>query len=140
MFLISLFSSAAISHGGIHFHHIFGFFLHLLLSLWGLTFVSTLHLLGVSVGDTDEVGVGNAKGGGLGKDDEEVELLGHLGVSVGLWVTLSSENGIVLVDEYVVADDPNGNQSGGDDSEHAGSEKFTSAGGSILGEENNKEA
>jgi len=96
--------------------------------------------LGVSVGDTDEVGVGNAKGGGLGKDDEEVELLGHLGVSVGLWVTLSSENGVVLVDEYVVADDPDGNQSGGDDSEHAGSEEFASGGGGILGEENNKEA
>ena len=108
--------------------------------LLGLTFISTLHLLGVSVGDTDEVGVGNAKGGGLGKDDEEVELLGHLGVGVGLWVTLTSEDGVVLVDEYVVADDPDGNQSGGDDSEHAGSEKFTSAGSGILGEENNKEA
>lgn len=140
MFLISLFSSAAISHGGIHFHHIFGFFLHLLLSLWGLTFVSTLHLLGVSVGDTDEVRVGNTEGGGLSKDDEEVELLGHLGVSVGLWVTLSSEDGVVLVDEYIVADNPDGNQGGGDDSEHAGGEEFSSAGSGVLGEENNEEA
>jgi len=139
VFLISLFSSAAISHGGIHFHHIFGFILHLVI-LWGLTLVSTLHFLGVSVGDTDEVRVGNTEGGGLGKDDEEVELLGHLGVSVGLWVTLSSENGVVLVDEYIVADDPDGNQGGGDDSEHAGGEEFSSAGGSVLGEENNEEA
>ena len=102
--------------------------------------IRALHLLGVSVGDTDEVGVSNAKSGGLGKHDEEVELLGHLWVSVGLWVTLSSENSVVLVDEYVVADDPDGNQGGGDDSEHAGGEKFSSGGGGVLGEENNKEA
>lgn len=71
MFLISLFSSVAVSHGGIHFH-----ILWLLLFLsWSLTLISALHFLGVSVGDTDEVGVGNAKGGGLGKNDEEVELL-----------------------------------------------------------------
>jgi len=57
-----------------------------------------------------------------------------------LWVTLSSEDSVVLVNEYIVADDPDGNQSGGDDSEHAGSEKFTSGGGGILGEENNEEA
>ena len=139
MFLIWLITSSALSHGGIHFH-VFSFLLLLLFLSWSFTFVSTLHFLGVSVGDTDEVGVGNAKGGGLGKDDEEVELLGHLGVSVGLWVTLSSEDGVVLVDEYVVADDPNGNQGGGDDSEHAGGEKFSSAGGGVLGEENNEEA
>ena len=138
MFLISLFSSAPFSHGGIHFH-IFSF-LHLFFLSWWLTFISTLHLLGVSVGDTDEVGVGNTEGSGLGKDDEEVELLRHLGVSVGLWVTLSSEDGVVLVDEYIVADDPDGNQGGGDDSEHAGGEKFSSAGGGVLGEENNEEA
>ena len=96
--------------------------------------------MGVSVGDTDEVGVSNAKGGGLGKDDEEVELLGHLGVSVGLWVTLASEDGVVLVNEYVVADNPDGNQSGGNDSEHAGGEKFSSGGSGVLGEENNEEA
>jgi len=138
VFLISLISSAALSHGGIHFHF-FGF-LHLLLFSWRLTFVSTLHFLGVSVGDADEVSISNTEGGGLGKDDEEVELLGHLGVSVGLWVTLSSENGVVLVDEYIVADDPDGNQGGGDDSEHAGGEEFSSAGGSVLGEENNEEA
>jgi len=96
--------------------------------------------LSVSVGDTDEVGVGDAKSGGLGKDNEEIELLGHLGVSIGLWVTLSSEDGVVLVDEYIVADDPNGNQSGGDDSEHAGGEELSSGGGGVLGEENNEEA
>ena len=96
--------------------------------------------MGVSVSDTDEVGVGNTKSGGLGKDDEEVELLGHLGVSVGLWATLASEDGVVLVNEYVVADNPDGNQSGGDDSEHAGGEKFSSGGGGVLGEENNEEA
>ena len=44
-------------------------------------------------------------------DDEEVELLGHLGVSVGLWVTLASEDGVVLVNENVVADNPYGDQS-----------------------------
>ena len=53
---------------------------------------------------------------------------------------MSSENSVVLVDEYVVADDPDGNQGGGDDSEHAGGEKFSSGGGGVLGEENNKEA
>jgi len=53
---------------------------------------------------------------------------------------LSSEDCVVLVDEYVVADDPDGNQGSGDNSEHAGSEKFSSAGSGILGEENNKEA
>ena len=57
-----------------------------------------------------------------------------------MWVTLSSENSVVLVDEYVVADDPDGNQGGGDDSEHAGGEKLSSGGGGVLGEENNKEA
>jgi hypothetical protein len=57
-----------------------------------------------------------------------------------LWVTLSSEDGIVLVDEYVVADDPDGDQSSRDNSEHAGGEKFSSAGSGVLGEENNKEA
>ena len=122
MFLISLFSSLAVSlfhWGGL----LLLFFLN---SLWSFTLIGTLHLLGVSVGDADEVGVSNAKGGSLGKHDEEVELLGHLGVSVGLWVTLSSENGVVLVDEYVVADDPHGNQGGGDDSEHAGGEKLSS--------------
>ena len=123
MFLISLFSSAVVSHG---FFHGGGHFFLLFFLNWSFTLISTLHLLGVSVGDADEVGVSNAKGGGLGKDNEEVELLGHLGVSVGLWVTLSSENSVVLVDEYVVADDPDGNQSSGDDSEHAGGEKFSS--------------
>ena len=137
MFLISLFSSISDSHG---FFHGGGHFFLLFFLNWSFTLISTLHLLGVSVGDADEIGVSNAKGGGLGKDDEEVEFLGHLGVSVSLWVTLSSEDGVVLVDEYVVADDPEGDQGGGDDSEHAGGEKFSSAGGGILGEENNKEA
>ena len=86
----------------------------------------SLHVISVSVGNADEVGVSNAKGGGLGKDDEEVELLGHLGVGVGLWVTLSSEDGIVLVDENVVANNPDSDQSSGDDSEHASSEKLSS--------------
>jgi len=137
LFLISLFSSISDSHG---FFHGGGHFFLLFFLNWSFTLISTLHLLGVSVGDADEIGVSNAKGGGLGKDDEEVEFLGHLGVSVSLWVTLSSEDGVVLVDEYVVADDPEGDQGGGDDSEHAGGEKFSSAGGGILGEENNKEA
>ena len=106
----------------------------------GIFSILSLHFVSVSVGDADEVGVGDAKGGGLGKNDEEVELLGHLGVGVGLWVTLSSEDGVVLVDENVVADNPDGNQGGGDDSEHAGSEKFSSAGSGILSEENDKEA
>ena len=138
MFLISLFSSVAVSHGGIHFTLLWGLIL-LFFLLWFLILIGALHLLGVSVGDTDEVGVGNAKSGGLGKDDEEVELLGHLGVSVSLWVTLSSENGVVLVDEYVVADDPDGNQGGGDDCENASSEESSSGAGSILGEESNEE-
>ena len=138
MFLISLFSSVAVSHGGIHFTLLWGFIL-LFFLLWFLTLIGALHLLGVSVGDTDEVGEGNAKSGGLSKDDEEVELLGHLGVSVSLWVTLSSEDGVVLVDENVVADDPDGDQGEGDDSKNATSEKLSSGAGSILGEENNKE-
>jgi len=92
----------------------------------GFSLFFTLHVISVSVGNADEVGVGNAKGGGLGKDDEEVELFGHLGVGVGLWVTLSSEDGIVLVDEYVVANNPDSDQSSGDDSEHASSEKLSS--------------
>lgn len=57
-----------------------------------------------------------------------------------MWVTLSSEDGVVLVDENVVADDPEGNQGGGNNSEHAGSEKFSSAGSGVFSEENNKEA
>ena len=57
-----------------------------------------------------------------------------------MWVTLSSEDGIVLVDEYVVADNPDGDQSSRDNSEHAGGEKFSSAGSGVLGEENDKEA
>ena len=138
MFLISLFSSVAVSHGGIHFTLLWGLIL-LFFLLWFLTLIGALHLLGVSVGDTDEVGEGNAKSGGLSKDDEEVELLGHLGVSVSLWVTLSSEDGVVLVDENVVADDPDGDQGEGDDSKNATSEKLSSGAGSILGEENNKE-
>lgn len=138
MFLISLFSSVAVSHGGIHFTLLWGFIL-LFFLLWFLTLIGALHLLGVSVGDTDEVGEGNAKSGGLSKDDEEVELLGHLGVSVSLWVTLSSEDGVVLVDENVVADDPDGDQGEGDDSKNATSEELSSGAGSILGEENNKE-
>ena len=138
MFLISLFSSVAVSHGGIHFTLLWGLIL-LFFLLWFLTLIGALHLLGVSVGDTDEVGEGNAKSGGLSKDDEEVELLGHLGVSVSLWVTLSSEDGVVLVDENVVADDPDGNQGEGDDSKNATSEELSSGAGSILGEENNKE-
>jgi len=77
VFLISLFSSVAVSHGGIHFHVLGGITLFFLL-LWSLILIRALHLLGVSVGDTDEVGVSNAKSGGLGKHDEEVELLGHL--------------------------------------------------------------
>ena len=138
MFLISLFSSVAVSHGGIHFTLLWGLIL-LFFLLWFLTLIGALHLLGVSVGDTDEVGEGNAKSGGLGKDNEEVELLGHLGVSVSLWVTLSSEDGVVLVDENVVADDPDGDQGGGDDSKNASSEELSSGAGSILGEENNEE-
>ena len=83
--------------------------------------------MSVSVSNANEIGIGDAEGGGLGKNDEEVEFLGHFAVRVGLWVSLSGENGIVLVDEYVVADNPDGNQGGGDDSEHAGSEEFSSA-------------
>jgi hypothetical protein len=127
--------------------HFFGGWLLFLSSSWlffldggGIFSILSLHFVSVSVGNADEVGVGDAKGGGLGKNDEEVELLGHLGVGVGLWVTLSSEDGVVLVDENVVADNPDGNQGGGDDSEHASSEKFSSAGSGILSEENDKEA
>jgi len=98
----------------------------LLLFFHGFSLFLSLHVISVSVGDADEVGVGNAKGGGLGKDDEKVELFGHLGVGVGLWVTLSSEDGIVLVDENVVANNPDSDQSSGDDSEHASSEKLSS--------------
>jgi hypothetical protein len=57
-----------------------------------------------------------------------------------LWVTLSGKNGIVLVNEYVVADNPDGNQSSGNNSKHAGSEEFSSGKCNILGEEYNKEA
>lgn len=122
--------------GSGHFFSFWGFFSG---GFNGLFSILTLHLILVSRGNADEVGVGNAKGGGLGKDDEKVELLGHLGVCVGLWVTLSSKDGIVLVDENVVADDPNSGQGGGDDSEHASGVKFTSAGGGILSEEYNEE-
>ena len=60
MFLISLFSSVAVSHGGIHFTLLWGLIL-LFFLLWFLILIGALHLLGVSVGDTDEVGEGNAK-------------------------------------------------------------------------------
>ena len=103
-----------------------GWLFFFLLSFHGFGLFLSLHVISVSVGNADEVGVGNAKGGGLGKDDEEVELLGHLGVGVGLWITLSSEDGIVLVDENVVANNPDSDQSSGDDSEHASSEKLSS--------------
>jgi len=123
-----------------HLHHVIS---GLLLS-WLLCFLTliwrTLHVVSVSVGNADEVGVGNAKGSGLGKDDEKVEFLRHLAIGISLWVTLSSENSVVFVNENIVAHDPYGDQSGRNDSEHAGGEKFTSAGSGIFSEEYYKEA
>jgi hypothetical protein len=55
-------------------------------------------------------------------------------------VLQSSEEGIVLVDENVVANNPDSNQSSGDDSEHASSEKLSSGWGGVLGEDHDEEA
>ena len=42
--------------------------------LWVLLLV-TLHVVSVSVGNADKVGVGDAESGGLGKNHEQVEFL-----------------------------------------------------------------
>ena len=68
--------------------------------------VLALHVVGVSVGNTDEVGVGGAEGSGLSENNEEVELLGLLGVDVVTWVSHSGVNGISLVNPNVVGEDP----------------------------------
>lgn len=51
--------------------------------------VLALHVVGVSVAHADEVGIGSADDGGLSEHDEEVELLGLLGVDVLLGVAHS---------------------------------------------------
>ena len=51
--------------------------------------VLALHVICVSVGNADEVGVGSADGGGLSEHNEEIELLGLLGVNVVLGVAHS---------------------------------------------------
>ena len=56
-----------------------------------------------------------------------------------MWVTHSGVYAIFFVDPYVVAESPNSNEGGRDDSEHATGEKFSSGGLVILGEENDEE-
>ena len=99
----------------------------------------TLHVSGVSVADTDEVGEEGTDNGSLGKNLEDVVFLGNLGIFVGLWVTHSCVDAILLVDPDVVAESPNSNEGGRDDSEHATGEKLSSGGLGILGEENDEE-
>ena len=98
-----------------------------------------LHVVCVSVADADEVGVGSAENGGLSKDDEQVELLGLLGVDVVLWITHAGVDGVALVNPNVVAENPDAGEGGGDDSELAAHEKFSSGGLGVLGEENDEE-
>ena len=88
--------------------------------------ILALHVICVSVGNADEIGVGGADDGGLGEDNEEVELLGLLGVNVLLWITHSGVDGVTLVNPNVVGDDPDAGEGGGDDSELAGDEKLSS--------------
>lgn len=102
--------------------------------------VLALHVVGVSVGNADEISVGGADHGGLGEHNEEVELLGLLGVNVVLWITHSGVDGVALVNPNVVAENPDAGEGSGDDSKLAGYEKFSSGGLGVLGEENNEEA
>lgn len=102
--------------------------------------VLALHVVCVSVADADEVGIGGADDGGLSEHDEEVELLGLLGVDVLLWITHSRVDGVALVNPNVVAEDPDAGEGGGDDSELACHEEFSSGGLGVLGEENDEEA
>ena len=88
--------------------------------------ILALHVICVSVGNADEVGIGGADDGGLGKDDKEVELLGLLGVNVVLWITHSGVDGVALVNPNVVAENPDAGEGGGDDSELAGNEELSS--------------
>ena len=102
--------------------------------------VLSLHVISVSVGNTNEIGVGGADDSGLGEHNEEVELLGLLGVDIVLGVTHSGVDGVALVNPDVVADDPDGGEGSGDDSELAGDEELSSGALSVLREENNEEA
>lgn len=106
---------------------------------WSSSLVLALHVVCVSVAYAEEVGIGGAESGGLGKNNEEVELLGLLGVDVVLGVTHSGVDGVVLVDPNVVADDPHAGEGGRDDSKLAGNEKFSSGGDGVLGEEVHEE-
>jgi len=98
----------------------------LICALGTCSLVLALHVIGVSVGNADEISVGSADDGGLGEDNEEVELLGLLGVNVLLWITHSGVDGVTLVNPNVVADDPDAGEGSGDDSELAGDEELSS--------------
>ena len=112
----------------------------LIRALLSISLVLALHVVGVPVGNADEIGIGGAEGGGLGKNNEEVELLGLLGVDVVAWVTHSGVDGVGLVDPHVVRNDPDAGEGGGDDSKLACNEKLSSGGLGVLGEEHNEEA
>ena len=63
-----------------------------------------------------------------------------LGVNVFLGVSHSRVDGVALVNPDVVAEDPDAGKGGGDDSELAGNEEFSSGGLGVLGEEHDEEA
>lgn len=102
--------------------------------------VLALHVVGVPVGNADEVGVSSADDGGLGEHNKEVELLGLLGVDVVLWITHSGVDGVTLVNPNVVGENPDAGEGGRNNSELAGHKKFSSGGLGVLGEEHNEEA
>ena len=74
--------------------------------------VLALHVVGVSVGHTDEVGISSADDGGLSEHNEEVEFLGLLGVDVVLWITHSGVDGVAFVNPNVVGENPNAGEGG----------------------------
>lgn len=102
--------------------------------------VLALHVVCVSVGNADEVGIGGADNGGLSEHNKEVELLGLLGVDVFLWITHSGVDGVALVNPNVVGENPDTGQGGRNNSKLAGHKKFSSGGLGVLGEEHNEEA
>ena len=112
----------------------------LICALLSISLILALHVVGVPVGNANEVGISGAESGGLSKDNEEVELLGLLGVDVVAGVAHSGVDGVRLVDPDVVGNDPNAGEGSGDDSELACNEELSSGGLSVLGEEHNEEA